>query len=502
MKKSILIVAVLLFLNVTIQAQEEKSEKIDQTQATGEDVKFLDEDTNELLKVIDEGDFGSIQLQSGVPTTTTNKLYNNSGTLHFNGTSLGGGSGVSVINDLNDAKYDGSSLFIGEGSGINDVSTFKGNTAIGKDALYSNTTGFFMTANGFQALYSNEDGIGNTANGFQALYSNVNGNYNTANGTNALFANETGDYNTANGYKALHNNTIGNSNTANGYSALNANMEGTNNTACGYMALYKNTLGNWNTGNGYKALFSNTIGTHNTATGLESLYSNTEGIHNTSFGYKSLTSNTTGDHNVGVGFDANRFNQEGSNNTIIGYQAGRGTTAHNKSGNVFIGYQAGYSEILSNKLYIENSSSSSPLIWGDFATDRVIINGNSGSGPVGYEFYVNGDAGGNEAWNNLSDGRLKENVTTISDALEKVKKLRGVTYDWMESNEYSKKNKIGFIAQEVNEVLPEVVDDTGEYMTMQYAPITALLVEAVQEQQEIIEELRNRIMELEADKRN
>ncbi|MCB9248226.1 MAG: hypothetical protein H6613_06630 [Ignavibacteriales bacterium] len=41
---------------------------------------------------------------------------------------------------------------------------------------------------------------------------------------------------------------------------------------------------------------------------------------------------------------------------------------------------------------------------------------------------------------------------------------------------------MGFIAQEADKVIPEVVDDSGEYFTMQYAPITALLVEAVKEQ--------------------
>ncbi|MCP4090197.1 MAG: hypothetical protein GY746_10440 [Gammaproteobacteria bacterium] len=64
----------------------------------------------------------------------------------------------------------------------------------------------------------------------------------------------------------------------------------------------------------------------------------------------------------------------GSNNTVIGYQAGKGTALHNKYGNVFLGYMAGYSEHGSNKLYIENSNSSTPLIYGDFDTDSVVVN--------------------------------------------------------------------------------------------------------------------------------
>jgi hypothetical protein len=133
---------------------------------------------------------------------------------------------------------------------------------------------------------------------------------------------------------------------------------------------------NKNYGFGINTLGSNTTGYANTAMGYNSLFFNTEGIQNVGLGQGSLYSNTTGGNNVAIGYHSNHFNQTGSNNTMIGYQAGRGTSAHSKSGNVFIGYQAGYNEIGSNKLYIENSNSASPLIFGDFATNEVKINGN------------------------------------------------------------------------------------------------------------------------------
>jgi hypothetical protein len=57
--------------------------------------------------------------------------------------------------------------------------------------------------------------------------------------------------------------------------------------------------------------------------------------------------------------------------------------------------------------------------------------------------------------------------------------------------------KMGFIAQEVNNVLPELVDTDSEFYSMQYAPITALLVEAVKQQQLLINKLTLRIEELE-----
>ena len=61
---------------------------------------------------------------------------------------------------------------------------------------------------------------------------------------------------------------------------------------------------------------------------------------------------------------------------------------------------------------------------------------------------------------------------------------------------------MGFIAQEVMEIIPEVVDNGGDYYSMQYAPITALLVEAVKEQQKMIEVLKTEIEELKSVTRN
>ena len=87
-----------------------------------------------------------------------------------------------------------------------------------------------------------------------------------------------------------------------------------------------------------------------------------------------------------------------------------------------------------------------------------------------------------------SDLRLKENVRTIENAVDVVSALRGVRYDW-------KKNSmpdVGFIAQEISEVLPELVheDPTSGYLGVEYGKITGLLVEAIKEQQEEIKSLR------------
>jgi hypothetical protein len=144
-----------------------------------------------------------------------------------------------------------------------------------------------------------------------------------------------------------------------------ANDDGTanKNVAVGIMALCSNTNGTNNTGIGYRALFNNVSGDRNTANGFRALFSNTSGDGNTVYGYQP-----------------DFYNKTGANNTIIGYEAGMGIFDCNKSGSVFLGYQAGYSETGDNKLYIENSNSSTPLIGGDFSADEIYLHGNVGIG--------------------------------------------------------------------------------------------------------------------------
>ena len=89
----------------------------------------------------------------------------------------------------------------------------------------------------------------------------------------------------------------------------------------------------------------------------------------------------------------------------------------------------------------------------------------------------------------FSDARVKENVETLEGALDKTLKLRGVSYTRTDVEDKSK--KIGVIAQEILEVVPEVVsqDENGMY-AVSYGNITALLIEAIKEQQKQIDELK------------
>jgi hypothetical protein len=93
-----------------------------------------------------------------------------------------------------------------------------------------------------------------------------------------------------------------------------------------------------------------------------------------------------------------------------------------------------------------------------------------------------------------SDIKLKANIKTISDALNKVLSLRGVEYDRVDMNN---EHQIGVIAQEIESVIPEVVvENSNGIKSVAYGNITAVLIEAIKEQQQTINMLRNEIEEL------
>ena len=102
-----------------------------------------------------------------------------------------------------------------------------------------------------------------------------------------------------------------------------------------------------------------------------------------------------------------------------------------------------------------------------------------------------------------SDSRFKTNILPIENALQKVLKLRGVTFDWktkeFPNRMFSENRALGFIAQDVEQVIPEVVqteNSTEGFKSVQYDKVVALLVEAIKEQQKQIEQLQQKVKEL------
>ena len=92
----------------------------------------------------------------------------------------------------------------------------------------------------------------------------------------------------------------------------------------------------------------------------------------------------------------------------------------------------------------------------------------------------------------LSDNRLKTNIQPIENCLDKVMNLNGVYFNWTDYERSSKRN-IGLIAQNVQSVVPELVNDSDEYLSVNYSQMVAVLIGAIQEQQKQIDELKAKL---------
>ena len=116
---------------------------------------------------------------------------------------------------------------------------------------------------------------------------------------------------------------------------------------------------------------------------------------------------------------------------------------------------------------------------------------NSGDGGGTHYFYTNVTSSG--SIDSASDIKLKLNIKTIDNALDKVLQLRGVEFDRVDSEDH----QIGVIAQEVEKIIPEVVhgDDTK---TVSYGNLVGLLMEAIKEQNVEINNLKKIIKNLES----
>jgi len=156
-----------------------------------------------------------------------------------------------------------------------------------------------------------------------------------------------------------------------------------------------NNTGNQNTFIGEGAGSNNISGTRNTLLGRQSGFFLNDGHYNVFLGTEAGKNNSSGLDNVFIGDGAGFSNTDGSRNVAIG--SGTGTNNLSGSRNVFIGDFAVANETSSDRLYIESSSSSSPLIYGEFDNNLVRINGDlevTGSSnlvPVGTIFMWIGD---------------------------------------------------------------------------------------------------------------
>ncbi|MHC1704565.1 MAG: beta strand repeat-containing protein [Tenuifilaceae bacterium] len=337
-------------------------------------------------------------------------------------------------------------VFIGTSSGFGNT-WGDNNLFLGNQSGYTNSTGEYNTFLGFKAGYTNNASY-NSFIGYQSGLGNTSGLYNSFFGYNAGLLNTTGYNNVFLGYQSGKSNTTGGGNV---YIGTNAGFSsnGIANIAIGDSAASQLTSGNYNIVMGRRAGLSLTSANYNVIIGESAASSLTSGGVNVMIGPSAGASLTTGLYNVLIGpaaglninstgwdgsfntfvginagfkIKASRDNvflgtnagymiENGGGNTIVGIDAGRGgndvpytyygynmsyntmlgfqagRNLLNGNGNVLIGYQAGYSESGSNKLYISNSSTSIPLIFGDFALGRIGLGTNS----PGYKLDVAGD---------------------------------------------------------------------------------------------------------------
>ncbi len=308
---------------------------------------------------------------------------------------------------------------------------------------------------GGNSLFTDNLGVG-----IGALQNNTTGTFNMAIGTNALQANTTGLSNMAMGNRALLSNTTGSANSATGVDALRMNLTGNDNTADGNSALNFNTSGGENTAIGATALFQNTVGNRNIAVGSQALLNNTAGGSNTAIGYLALSNNVSGNSNIAIGFQAGN-GVTGSNNIHIGNAGLGGDNAF-----IRIGTPGTHTAFFTAGIRGVTTGSNDAI--------PVVIDSNGQLGTVS------------------SSRRFKEDIEDMGGASDGLMRLRPVTYRYKQPfADGSKPIQYGLIAEEVDEVYPELVAHSadGKIETVKYQVLDSMLLNEVQRQQAEIRKL-------------
>jgi len=157
-------------------------------------------------------------------------------------------------------------------------------------------------------------------------------------------------------------------------------------------------------------------------------------------------------------------------------------------------------------LYVANTSTSTAGIVGRIQSNStagsgltVLANGNVGIGNVAPAVALDVTGSGqftgnltvNGSINAPSDIRLKTHIETLTNVLEKIDNLRGVSYEFINQQKYASGPQIGVIAQELQKVFPELVKKgTNGYLAVNYSQLTGVLIQAIKEQQQEINTLK------------
>ena len=412
------------------------------------------------------------------------------------------------------------------------LTTGANNVGYGAYNLASITASNGNTAIGYQTQQNGDGGEYNVSVGYRAGREITSGDNNVSVGSYALDANTTGHSNVAIGHQALTEATTKNYNTAVGFQALTAEATSGSNTAVGGLAMMTSNGASNCTAIGKQAAYLLTTGDYNTFVGSNTGYNTTSSVENTALGYVALYANTTGQENVAIGSKANYNGTTASNNAIVGFRAlYTATTGYSNSvlgadamyscteghRNVAIGLNAGYNITTGDRNICIGINARTA---GNTDYRSILISTYEGYTKGSGTFHIsagtgsgNGYQGNNSsAWATTSDRRIKKNIVDNTDGLDKIKQIQVKNFEYRTKDEITdwtgedketvvvekEGTQLGVIAQEIQEILPDVVNERDNgCLSVDSDNITWYLVNAVKQQQTIIDDLKSRLEELE-----
>ncbi len=393
------------------------------------------------------------------------------------------------------------------------------NTVTGWRAGRNNTGNesvFIGSQAGEDGSYDYATFIGTGAGDASALYT---GEYNIALGY-AAFQVAQGDHNIAAGYTSA-NNLAGSNNIALGQDA-GIQINGDNNIAIGEDAggnsialgpdgddniFLGRTSGYFNEGSdsifigrasGYSMNATNSTAVGTQALARSSLVGSPVSSNSVALGYRAGYESSA-DNNIFVGFQAADNSVTGTNNIVVGYDVDLPSPAGNNQlniGNLLFGtnIDGTGTATSSGNIGIGTSTPSTKLMVSGVITPSI-----NNAFSLGNSTYRWSEVFATNGVINTSDERLKENIAVLDYGLEEILALEPVSFTWIDNP--GQGTKLGFIAQDVQKILPEIIsvgNDTEQTLGIRYTEMFSVVVKAIHELWETVTGNTKRIAELEA----